>query len=282
VPNALVAKIPRLGGGLHEMVPEGPLLWRLAVPGWAQLYCGREQLGRALMAGYAFFLLGAAIFIGTSLGSVLLGLAATCHAASIVDIANMSGGEWLHRVGIFAGYLVTVALAVYLPAGWLLTRVAVPRVVNASSPVFQSGDVVLYAPTSTGLVPPAVGQMTLYRLPDFIIPDQANHRNYQVGGERIDRILAGPGQHVVWREGQLEVDGQPSLLVPVDPARCPPYFETTTPSGHFLILPSTLGVNMGGLPGTSDLTRICLIPSRDVLGRVYWRQQPISRMGWIQ
>src|SRR5262245_31071590 len=63
--DLLWARIPRLGGDHYADVPEAGILVRLAVPGWAQIYCGRTALGWSLLAGFACFLLVAVVFIGT-------------------------------------------------------------------------------------------------------------------------------------------------------------------------------------------------------------------------
>jgi type IV secretory pathway protease TraF len=210
----------------------------------------------------------------------MFGLALTCHVASIIDIVNGAGNELGWRISIFASCLGAVALAVYLPVGWLVTRLAVPITIAVDNPPFYAGDVMLYAPTRFGLVSPAPGKLVLYELPNVVLQAEG-HVQYHVTGQRIDRILAGPGQRVVWHDSKLEVDGQPSSLVPVNPSGFPTSFDLTAPVGHFVIFPSTLGVSIRGSKNSADFNRISLIPAADVLGEVYWRQQPWSRQGRI-
>src|SRR5579872_5272483 len=230
--HALTGNVPRLGGTYYANVSERPLLLRLAVPGWAQIYCERTLLGWFLLGLYALLLAFATLFIGTQFGSVLLGLALACHAASIVDIVNAVDDGLVRRVSLFVGFLFGVAMIVYLPAGWLATRFAVPRVIAVDSPPFRAGDVVLYAPATAGFMSPHAGQVVLYRLPNLFTAAR-NHTRYFLAGERIDRILAGPGQRVVWRKGKLEVDGEPSALAPLDLAHCPADVDVTAAAGEF-------------------------------------------------
>src|SRR5258708_1290198 len=157
--------------------------------------------------------------------------------------------------------------------------VAVPRVLAADSPPFQAGDVVLYAPRTAGMISTRPGQIVVYRLPNLVLSQ--SHTQYWIGGERIDRVLAGPGQHVVWRDRRLEVDGRPSAFLPVDPAQAPAQLDITAPPGHFVILPSTVHVDITKANPT-ELNQMSLIPASEILGKVYWQQQPLSRIGWVR
>src|SRR5262249_11514152 len=158
-------------------------------------------------------------------------------------------------------------------------RVAVPRVLALDAAPFHAGDVVLFAPNSV-LWKPRVGQVVLYRLHDMIVPG-GSHEVILIGGERIERILAGPGEHVVWDGKTLTVDGKESRLAPLSDLGFPFPVDLVVPAGHFVILPTTLGVNLSRVQGGPGMGQLYTIPSDSILGRVYWQQQPLSRFGWI-
>ena len=112
--------------GYASDLPASSLLLRMVVPGWAQWYVGRVARGRWMFCGYVAALLAGLLFAGTWLGLLLLGLAASLHAASITDIMAAQVSDLRRRL-IYSGVvLFLLVIAAYYPAGQLLGRVATP------------------------------------------------------------------------------------------------------------------------------------------------------------
>jgi type IV secretory pathway protease TraF len=262
-------------------LPELPVVLRMAVPGWPQIYLGRKAVGRMMLFSYGAFLFSGLVFIGTFVGSLLLGLAFTCHASSIVDVVTASTDEVRRRLAICAGLIAAVGLLVYLPAGRMVSYFVVPRVIVRDVSPFAAGDVVLLTPTGNAFRASRPGDVVMYE-PPVVSTDRQQHRIVRIEGARIDRILAVAGQRVVWSDGKLEVDGNPSNLLPLNPQRCGFRFETVVPAGHFLILPSSLDVGLMAEVGAAQVRALSEVRASDVLGRVFLRQQPLSRFLWVR
>jgi type IV secretory pathway protease TraF len=254
----------------------------MPVPGWPQFYFRRKAAGRILLICYLLLLLSGLAFIGTIPGSILLGLAFACHAASIIDIVTSATVALRERVVISAACIAAVGFVVYFPAGRLLSQVVVPRVILRNVPPFADGDVVLYTPTNSLWSGLRAGDVVLYEPRPIAILDRSQHRELHIQGERIDRILAVAGQRIEWNDGRLMVDGNSTSLAPLNPQGCRFRFETTVPAGHFLILPSSIDVLVMTPIDSPQLQTICLVDEGNILGRVFLRQQPLSRIWWVR
>jgi hypothetical protein len=254
---------------------------RMIVPGWPQIYLGHPRRGRIMLAVYVAMLSLGLLFLGTGLGSVALGLAIAVHASSAIDVLWAGSREWQPRLTYAAVVLMGLFYLVYLPAGWLVGRVATPVPIVGRATPFEPGDVVLYNRSAYSRSAPEIGDVVLYRIPPqrFTAPGPGRGPAiYDLRGERIDRVLAGPGQQVTWDNGQLWVDGQPSPWAPLNPQGLLPKLQLTVPAGHYLILPSTEAL---GYP-VEVVTRMSCIPREEILGRVYLRHQPLWRWWWIR
>ena len=183
---------------------------------------------------------------------------------------------------------------------------------TGSSPGWCSGDVILYNRSAYYWSTPQVGDVVMYEIPDVRISGQtAQGQNaiYEVVGRRIDRIVAGPGQQVLWKDRQLWVDGQPSSWLPLNPERLPEQLtftvaggSFTVPEGRYLILPSTDPQDLGliaqpdggrfaALPtaqrvtlwiSPADWQQISVVPASSLVGTVYLRSQPLWRLWRIR
>lgn len=278
--DALQGGVPRISPSDIVDVPETPVLLRLAVPGWAQFYFGRRLLGWVLLGGFIAFLMLGVVFIGTQFGSLMLGLAIACHTSSIVDVVNHAAGSVRRRTAVFLACAGVVALVVYLPATWLISRLAVPQVIMQTLPPFDAGDVVLYAPGLRGWPAIGSGDVVLYSPPGVRVA-LGDHRQLVVRGDRIDRVLATSGQTASWKNGALEIDGQPSNLKPLNPGGCPYSLSVTVPQGTYLILPSSLDATRAAQVAGGP-REMSLIPQSQVRGRVFLQSQPLSRFSWIR
>jgi hypothetical protein len=185
------------------------------------------------------------------------------------------------RVASFIACTACLALVLYLPVGWLVTRVAVPRVIARDVPPFAAGDVIIHSPVWSTRTRYAAGTVVVYRPPRVTLTPQG-HTVYVVDGERIDRILAVEGESAVWEAGRLLVNGEASPWRPLNPDGCPMTFRFTVPEGYYLIVPSSLRSELMVHPDDAQWKRLCVVPVETVIGHVYLRQQPLSRFGWIR
>jgi hypothetical protein len=221
---------------------------------------------------------------GSVLGSVLLGLAFSTHASSVLDVLFLRAGPFPSRFGTTTIIMFMLALFIYAPAYWLVNRVASPMLIAARMTPFDEGDVVLSNQWAYSRTPPQLGDVVAYDLPAGIaIPLQANHIGVNVrAGQAIDRILAGPGSKARWENQQLYVDGELSPLQPLNPTRLPSRLTLEVPENHYLVLPSTATVT---LPANAPLPsgfwqRLSYIPVNQIHGSVYLRHYPMWRF-WI-
>jgi hypothetical protein len=266
---------------LRVPIPERRLLLRLVVPGWAHLVCNQRFRGYLFLSSYLVLLVPGLIFLGTTLGSILLGLAFSVHASSALDLMLQCGGPFPSRVGTALVVMMSLALGVYLPAGWLLTRVANPRVLTAAVPPFEEDDVVLENQWAFAFSRPRPGQVVVFQGPGTRMPANPERHNAVVvpPGERIDRILAGPGSQVRWDKGQLTVNGEVVPWQPLNPSRLPPQIRFSVPPDHYLILPTTVPYLTAQI-SSAEWERLGYIAARDIMGTAYVRYQPLSRF-WV-
>ena len=264
---------------IHRIAAAAPwsLFLRLAIPGWSHFYTGQRVRGHLFLWGTLIFLVPGLLWLGTTMGSVMLGMAFSVHSSAALDIVTQTFPDAGMRDRIARSILVSVVLgvALYLPIGVLLTRVADPTVINFEMAPFKTGDVLMVNHWAK-LQP---GHVVMYELATQIIQDpRAGNTAYytQFTGERIDRILAGPGDRVVWEKGTLKVNGALSGFQPLNPAVVPPKLVVNVPDGHYFILPSTTPFVRADSPESLWLS-LCVVPTESIAGRMYARTNPFSR-----
>jgi signal peptidase I len=229
-----------------------------------------------MFCGYVAALLAGLLFAGTWLGLLLLGLAASLHAASITDIMAAQVSDLRRRL-IYSGVvLFLLVFAAYYPAGQLLGWVATPIQFNLPSPPFEAGDVVLVNHSAYWSSDPQPGDVVQYVRGEQDIPMAGRHGTYRLGGDHIDRILARGGDKVTYVQGQLRVNGELSPWLSLDPLPLPDSLETVVPEGCYFILPSAR------VPQPDMWRFVNFIPRRQISGRVYWRTQPLWRFGIVR
>ncbi|HEY2588918.1 MAG TPA: S26 family signal peptidase [Tepidisphaeraceae bacterium] len=270
----VVSAVPRL--------PPAPVVWRLVIPGWSYFYLGQRGRGHLALWGWLAFLLPGLFFFGTTLGSILLGLAFSVHSSAALDIVSrtMQPAEGVVRQMIRGmGVSIVLFVAVYWPAGWLVTRVADAHGVMAAASPFDEGDVVLVNHWRK----PLPGRVVLYNIPDFRQRPAVAHgvTYYNFEGERIDRVLAGPGDRVRWAGGELFVNGKPSPLKPLAARWVPGPMEFAVPADQYLILPSTTP-QVRNVQDPVLWHVLGLVPREDIVGQVYLRSHPLGRFGAIR
>jgi hypothetical protein len=276
--NAHLFARVRISGWPTDLQRPGVLL-RMIVPGWAQRYTGRLILARWMFGCYLAVLLLGLLFTGTVLGWLLLGLAVSIHATSILDIVGTSVVSFRLRL-IYTGVAITMlTILVYYPAGRLLSVVANPQQFSVAAPPFEAGDVLLVNSYAYRWSDPQPGDVVHYALPTRDVqgrlPD-GHAMTYRLEGDRINRILAKAGQRVTSSQGNLLIDGQPSLWLPLGTQSFPDSLDITVPVGSYLIFPSTDQFP----PAVWQIASI--VPRGQIWGRVYWRSQPLWRFGPIR
>jgi hypothetical protein len=229
---------------------------------------------------YLGLLLSGLLFGGTVLGWILLGLAVSLHAASILDIVAASVADFRQRLVYSIVTLVLLIGVVYYPAGWSIAQVAMPQRFVTASPPFVAGDVVLVNPSVYRWRDPVPGDVVFYDpIPRTVLAQGQNQQaaNYLFGGSRVDRVIAVAGDNVTSADGQLLIGGQPSPWLPLNPQTVPNGLNITVPANCYAILPS-------GDPLSYPLPvwqAVSIVPRGQVWGRVYWHYQPLWRFGPI-
>ena len=227
--------------------------------------------------GYLGLLLSGLLFAGTLLGWLLLGLAISLHAASVMDIVAGTILDMRQRLIYAAATFVLLTTAVYYPVGWLLAQVATPQQFAMALPPFEAGDVVLVNHLAYNRSQPEPGDVVLYQVAPQDIGG-TGHVIYRIEGERVDRVIARGGQKVTCGQGKLLVDGEPSPWLPLNPQQLPDRLEITVPENCYLIIPSA-----DPFPRSLPIWQtVSIVPRGKIWGRVYWRNQPLWRFGPIR
>lgn len=287
VPRAAAAA-GRVAADLYGDKPPWPVMWRLIVPGWSHFYAGQPVRGHFYLWTFLAFLIPGLLLMGGTWASILLGLAFSLHASAAFDVFNQTAVRPSIREMMARSILITIALAVavYLPAYWALSRVADVRTLQVTTEPFHAGDIVVVNRSAHRAGWPWPGQIAMYRLPEKRTPPpgRAGYRGnaiYHYGGERIDRVLAVGGDKVVWNNSALTVNGVRSTLRPLNAAALPVKIELTVPEGDVLILPTTTP-HLDAAIEMNLLRELSCVPRDEVIGTVYLRTQPFSRFGRIR
>lgn len=260
--------------------PASPVLLRLVVPGWAQAFLGHARRGKWFLGAYLGCLLLGLLMLGSPLGSVWLGLALAVHLSSALDVVMVGAAP--SRISRCLLCCILLVVGIYVPAIWLGSQLASPRRILQPLGVLQAGDVVLVDLQSYRWRRPEPGEVVLYNAVPAHVPGRYGLRNaqYRIDGERIDRILAGPGQVVELADDRLLVDGQRVEYAALNPQRVSANLKLTVPKGCYLILPSTALAEQHNLQRL-DWQSIGLIPAEQIEGKVWLRNYPFWRFWWL-
>jgi len=247
---------------------------RLAVPGWPQRYAGRTVLWRVLAGMYVLLVAAAVASLGSVWSGVLAGLAFAVHSAGVFHAlsADVVGGGVGRRLARSAAITIVLAMVLYGPLLTGLSYIANPITVAQTASPLAAGDVLLVQ----SLRAPRIGSLVQYD----VEAQQAligYHTYAYIAGRRIDRVLAGPGSHVLWENGTLTVNGAPSLLRPLNPAAVPVRLELRLGDGQYFILPTTPGLD-ARLP-LETWQRLSVVPEESLRGSIYLRIRPLARWG---
>jgi hypothetical protein len=266
--------LDRILSGFEKADFTAEVLFRTIVPGWAQRYRGRSERGRVFFVGYLALLLPGIIFLGTHLGSMLLGLAFAWHVTSTADALVGRCATIGDRLTLVFACTIGLTLVLYLPVGWVVSRIGVPVQLNQDVQPFSAGDVLWCHPT-TNVAP---GDFVVYEVPEATI--SRSHARYIFRNSWINRVCAVGGQTIHLKDGQLLVDGHRGLWQSqtIIPANVEAEFKV--PDGQVLIPPNSLVPN--GAPLTRDeWMRLGLVPRSSIDGRIFFRSQPLWRISAI-
>jgi hypothetical protein len=191
---------------------------------------------------------------GTPVGFVVLAFAYGTHVASAMDVIQQQAfpgfGRWVPMVSTGGG----LGVGLYGPAVVLASLVAWPGMGDSPARDGYLVDCRAYRTTA-----PAHADWVWFRSPAS-------------GGERLGRVLAGPGQEVEWSEGQFRLDGQ----------RVPNHHFATTapnvddvvftvPADHVLVATGAFGRARSAAEGP------ILVRRSEVIGRAWARFYPIRQ-----
>jgi signal peptidase I len=274
---------------IRGFIPQIPDDWsnnrvlsKLWVPGWPQMALGNKTRGKVMLYMYLAMLFLALLFFGSFPGGVFLGLAITIHASSVFDIFRAGIADYTTLLTRSIMCLLAVGMVYFVLISYGINNLIVPSSITATAEPFLAGDTILYNPNAYRYNKPAISEVVIYSIPYevFNMGGYREHYVYRIGGDNIDRIIAGEGQTVELAGGALLVDDRPSTWQPLNPKRFVVNLKVTVPEGYYCILPSTIPpeVNMP----ESILRRMILVPRGSVYGRAILRNYPFSRWWWIR
>jgi signal peptidase I len=270
-------------------LPTPEVLSRLVVPGWAHIHLGMAARGQVFLLAYLPLLFFGLLYWGTGMGGILLGLAFSVHTSSVTDILIRQGTVRFPRVMAIAAFVsLALAVLVYVPAGLTLTQVAAPIEFAIDTPPFKRLDVVLVNHWAFALTSPRRGDVVLYSPLNILRvrgddgPEIPHVRFRYEENQLIDRVIGMPGDHVVWDQGKLTINGEALSWKPLLFERMPSHLDVTVPADRYLILPSTSAgaVTSGG--AEAFWNNAGLIPQADILGGVYLLSNPLPRFWFIR
>ncbi len=279
--RAAVARVPFPSSDFFRPSTQRSALLRLIFPGWSHLFLGQRGGARFFFWAFLATLLPGLLLIGSTHGSILLGLAFSIHVSCAADVVGqLSPAQGVAvQIGRAIGLSAIMFAVLYLPIGSLILYLANPQVIQIGMGNLQQGDVVLVDHTAYRSAAPAIGDVVIYNV---VQPSSVRTARgglvYLAQGPRVDRILAGPLDRVEIRAGRLLVNGKPSSLRPVNPSFFPLTFDLEVPKDQYLIFPSTTP-NLGAMLDTPTLINLSLVSRSHVVGRVRLRSYPPSRFG---
>lgn len=246
----------------------------LLVPGLAFCALGRRTLGLSILAIYCASVPVFIVRLGFAEGNFAYGLMLAAHATSIFYLASHWFGkmELMSKLGVAAGSLLLVWLALYLPAvGWFEHHIAVPLLVR--------GQVVVMRPH---LVADDVrrGDRIMFKLDETQI-GQAHGGGGAVwvrAGVGWGPVLALPGDRVLFSTNAFSINGvwQTNL------AFMPNSGDVLLPTNRWFVWPEFVINSHGNVSEaniSSLITQLATVSATQMTGRPYpswfWRKQKL-------
>jgi hypothetical protein len=245
------------------------------LPGGVHWWAGYRLRGAMIaMLFWPLAAVGVAL-VGTVWGAALLGLALAVHVASIIDLLVTPEHTFAERTMFLPAVALAMLAAWYGPlVYWASTEIVVRRLVVPLG-MFETGDVVLFRRGISVDDEPRPGTIVMYELGRVT---GMGRIDYELS-ERFDRILAGPGSTISWREGRLCVDGQPSRWQPVADCNIPRDMVIKVPANYYGVLPGTLP--RGREASQAVWEKASVVPREKISARAWLRNYPWSRATWL-
>ena len=293
VPRRLIYRARDLASEAHRVVtrstvedsriplPEPAILSRLIVPGWAHMHSGLAIRGSVFLAAYLPLLLLGLAGWGSGLASILLGLAFSVHASSVVDILVRQGTVRFPKM-MATTLLVSLILAVlvYVPAGQVLARMAAPIQYRQDARPFQRYDVVLINEWAYALTAPRRGDIVQFRPTYFRRQAPSGFRGRGGRHDRSHRRCSRRPRHLGRRPphdqrnaGRMEAAGPRAV------AETPGY---DCPRGPLHDLADGLGGCAEASGAESFWKLASMVGQENILGRAFLRRRPIWRYWFMR
>jgi hypothetical protein len=169
-------------------------------------------------------------------------------------------------------------LGVYGPMAWCITRVAAPVALAGPFDTLQAGQVVLV--NQIDAAESRDGQVVLFNSSTNLTSEGLLGQRYLVTDQSVGRVVAGPGEELTWKGGVLFANGEPSRWQPVEPINPNVGWEFRVPQDSVVIhsMAAFAGTQFGNAIGQELLG----IPRSQIVGRVYWRCQPLWKFGMVR
>jgi signal peptidase I len=200
-------------------------------------------------------------------------LAVSLHALSVCNVVVRAQASRGPRItGAVAAALVVLACYGALSRLVLNPLLETRRMIQSTAPLLP-GDILLIRRYNSQFADPQPGDVVAYRV-NWTMGQPG--RVVQFFGERIDRVLAMPGDRVEFRSGQMIVNGAPSPHRPLADRLAIEHEPIEIPPETYLIIPST-DPAIGEVALERALAQLWLVHRSSLTGRVLARHYPWSR-----
>lgn len=283
IPEGLPGK--RIRRGLDRIASDALIgLIISVVPGLAHFVKGRFREVRLLVLVWAVLLSAGLFLYGSSVGSLLIGLAIGLHAWIAIQFG---------LIKVVTGFVERVGLVLLVTAGLALLYWAAPRLVfrgytggytalTIPEMRIESGDYLLVRRTEALQETLPRGTLVLIR--------PLRLRNYRTDlfnqqPLMIGQIVGLPGETVALADGLYSAGGEP-----LDPARfpVPGWLQRSKtgiavhPGSYFVSLPYSLRGHGGATLTNQAIHDVSLFGAEEIQGRAFMRWWPLGRRGFIE
>lgn len=267
---------------MHEV--SWPALAWSVVPGLGHIRSRRAAVGGTILGIWLAILLAAAATLGRPVSWMLAFSAISVHslAFSLLLAPVLQTLPLARRILLGLALYGALLGAIYLPLYRLAThcaRVLPVSGLRAGLPI-RDGDTLLYTSDWTRPASFRRGDVVAFR-----IAPTGGHGVVVQAGLGVDRVIGAPGDRVVFTDGVLTVNGQPcdAEHAPLRGLHGIPKLDVTLGQSEYLVLPTSLEWYRHGevRQGVIDETalRVSRVPESRILGRVFWRANPLTRVG---
>ncbi len=262
------------------------MLARGIIPGWGQRAQGQRTLGWIATGVWAILVLAAIYLRGGPGGWPAYFMLVGFHGFTLSLLMTPMLRDFGFAQRIFVGLASWVLLnaLIYVPAGWIMSRLVVPIPTHALADGrgIRSGEVVMRQGPWLREVPYQRGDVVVYST------DYARGTGIYIGeGLLIDRIIAVPGDAIRTGPNEILINGVALTRqdeLPLREVRFPTA-EFILGEDEYLIVPSMGRYYINGrdaqgapqmLAGMANMIRV---PAESVVGKVVFRTRPYWRFG---